>query len=196
MKNHFLLLSLLLLLSVSAAAQKGTVGVKAGLNYSTAHFANVEGVDEKAGIVAGVFAEAGKREVRFQLEILYSREGFKTMDEDLFDINVRLNYINIPLMVKVYPVKWLSLDVGYQAGILWNAVAHKTSSYLGNVPENTDVPGMRSVNNSLLLGITFRLGEKVDLSARYNLGISDLANKKEGDMFRSRVGQFTLGYRF
>jgi hypothetical protein len=55
---------------------------------------------------------------------------------------------------------------------------------------------MRSVNKSLVLGVTFRLGEHFDLSARYNLGISDRQNKVAGEMVRSRVARFTVGYRF
>lgn len=179
-------------------AQRGSVGVKTGINLSTVHFAGASDaeVDSKAGWVIGVFGELKKpgRGVGLQAEILYSREGYET-EYDYHDVKMRLNYINIPILVKIYPVEFLSFDLGYQAGILWNAVEH-TKRPRGTGGENEDIAGIRSVNNSLVLGLTFRLGSHVDLSARYNLGLSDLENKQEGDMIRSRVGQFTLGYRF
>lgn len=187
------------LFALPGMAQQGGIGIKAGVNLSTVHFAGADDaeVDSKAGLVVGVFGELKKpgRGVGLQAEILYSREGFKTKT-NYHDVKMRLNYIDIPILIKFYPASFFSLDLGYQAGILWNSIAYTKGARGAGTEEKEDIAGIRSVNNSLVLGITLRLGDHVDLSARYNVGLSDLENKQEGDMMRSRVGQFTLGYRF
>lgn len=181
-----------------ALAQDADFGIKAGTNFSTAYAPVLEGIDTKAGLVAGVFGEFRVKRIGFQAEVLYSREGYSYTSDGssyYYEARASLNYLDFPLLIKVYPAEWFSLDLGYQAGVLWDTAIHPKKNYSSDLME-TRVSGVRSVNNSVVLGITFRFGRHVDLSARYNLGISDLENKLEGEMIRSRVGQLTLGYRF
>jgi hypothetical protein len=173
-------------------------GIKAGMNRATVYAVGQEGIGSKPGLTGGVFGELRIKKFALQAEILYSREGYRFQSVDAISFYERvasLNYLNFPLLVKVYPLQWLSLDLGYQTGVLWNTKVRNALDY-SPPTQITELENMRSVNNSLVLGATFRLGEHIDLSARYNLGISDLQNKVEGEMLRSRVAQFTIGYRF
>lgn len=192
--KKFLLLFGALLVFHSAVAQGGAFGVKAGINYSGAFGSGVD-VDPKTGFVGGIYGLLEGRRIGLQAELLYSRQGFKDKTEpEGHTRNYMLNYLEIPLIVKIYPFRWISIDAGYQTAILLDTGREKIK--IGSRREKSDMQNMRSINNSVVLGLSFRLGRKVDLSARYLLGISDLQNKDEGDMLRSRAGQFTLGYRF
>lgn len=189
-KIIFLLLAVCVIGPVSA--QTSAFGVKAGINTASVFAPEVD-VNGRTGFVGGFFYALEGKKVGFQAEMLYSMQGFKQENERYITEIAKLNYLDIPLICKFYPVHFFSVDFGFQTSVLLNTGKLKQDTKYGHTD---DLPGMRSVNHALVLGLTFRLWEHFDLSARYNLGMSDLENKKEGSMVRSRVGQFTVGYRF
>lgn len=97
-----------LLVAFTSTVQAQKFGVRAGLNI--ANVTGGEGLDTKplTGIYAGVFKEITVSANLFlEPELQYSSQGFK-----MEDTNYSINYINIPVMAKVYAMKTFSLEAG------------------------------------------------------------------------------------
>lgn len=172
---------------MSTQAQEVRFGAKAGLN-----LANVTGEQNtkiKAGLLAGVLAEIKfSDQLALQPEIVYSSQGAKS---DNSDSTLRLNYLNIPLMAKFYPMERLSLQAGPQIGFLMGAKA-KTPFSTTDVKDN-----YKSVDFSLNLGLGYDFTENIFADARYNIGLSNFNDVKTNtEKYRNSVIQFSVGYKF
>lgn len=99
-------------------------GVKIGTNYSNVYDTEGEEFDAepKFGLATGVFLSIplGKF-LGIQPEILYSQKGFKA-EGKLFATNYVLkrtsNYIDIPLLVSIKPIEYITILVGPQYSYL------------------------------------------------------------------------------
>lgn len=214
-----------MLVAFSANAQeKLTYGIKGGFNSSIITNLDVDyGFDgyiqaeRIPSFHAGAFAEwRFNRFFAVASELLYSRQGVGidsytriSSNESIYvDSYTYLNYLNIPVMAKFYPVKWLSIDLGPQAGLLISA---KTKSTLTSVSatgaethkETTNSKSdMKTLDFGFVTGLTFNFGKHVFLQTRYNFGLTEVF-KSKSDMVdlndkkhSNRVIQFGLGYRF
>ena len=184
-------------LVISAAAFSQTsFGLKSGL--SLANLTNSEGEAKfKPSIYAGGFMEFSLNYIiSVSPELYYSRQGFHAEEDDV-KMNLRLNYMNLPVLVKLYVADNLSLDLGPQVGFLLNSKVWVKS---GGVSATMDVPNeympveLNSVDVSFAMGLTYNLGNFF-LQGRYNLGLTDIA-KDDPDHSKNSVIQFGVGYRF
>lgn len=179
-----------------AQAQEIKFGAKAGLN-----IANLGGDAEtdgsRTGFHIGAVAEFKLTETfSIQPELVYSMQGAKTkfgieelgmvVEEDL-----KLDYINIPIMAKYYVMEGLSLEAGPQIGFLMSA---KFGS--------EDVKdGYKSIDFGLAAGVGYELPMGVFFQARYNAGLANIADTSsdegEGDFkMTNGVFQISVGYKF
>ena len=204
------MIAALMVATLSASAQNEvgqlTLQPKVGIN-----IANVTGdiaIDKKSkvGFVAGFEAEYGISEI-FGLDfgVLYSMEGFKAKSIGidgygtsayLVDANYNLDYINIPILAQVYPVKGLAIKAGIQFGFLTSKKAT-----IDGVKYDIDKieaafgasAGFRKFDVAIPMGISYEFKHFV-LDARYNLGLLSTV-KDIDDTYRNSVFQFSLGYK-
>ena len=101
---------------------KATVGVKGGYNVSSVSFDGTSETAKLHGFHIGVYGESyfGKY-FSIQPEIIYSQQGYKIIDEN-GTYTQKLDYINVPLMLKLYPVKSFFIEAGPQIGF---SISHK-----------------------------------------------------------------------
>jgi hypothetical protein len=143
-------------LALPVFAQRGMgadFGIKAGTNLATVYAVGLERVDSKLGLTGGVFVELRIKKFALQAEILYSREGYRIRYGDAippYKPVTSLNYLNFPLLLKVYPFERLSLDLGYQTGVLWNTKVRNPDGYappagrrVGKHAFGEQIPGAR-----------------------------------------------------
>lgn len=206
-------------LAISANAQKKfTFGIKGGLNVVT--ITNMDFVvsenqlswfqtENKSSFYAGAFAEW--RFAKFfalSPELVYSGQGMSStaniqlsnVDFVYTESNVMLSYINLPVMAKLYPLRWLSIDLGPQAGLL---VAAKTRSVVStdvmgpSVTETTDSKGdFKNIDFSLGMGLTCNFSKHIFMQARYNLGLTEIPKGSDNDKgHKNSVIQFGMGFR-
>ncbi len=186
-----------LAISVGAFAQRGywEWGVKGGLNVS--NLSNVSGDDKmKASFYAGLFAEYRFSDYfGLQPEITYSRQG-NFYNEDRYKLWNRVNYLNIPVIAKIYVTPRLSVDVGPQLGILLNNNTTFKWKNSDNSSTNDHSIDANGADFGIAMGLSARLAYNLDLTARYNLGLTDILKDNDGDAVRNGVIQVGLGYRF
>ena len=169
-------------------------GVKGGLNISSITNTDKDGVNSKSliGFHVGFFSEFMiSDKFAIQPELLYSAQGVKLEDGgDRGDL--KLDYINIPVMAKYYVANTFSLEFGPQIGFLVSAKAKS-----GGVTE--DIKNrVKSTDVSLGFGGTYYFAEKFMFGARYNLGLTRIQKDLSPGESESKnsVFQISLGYKF
>lgn len=198
-------------ITVMAQNQKVKIGVKAGLNISSLAFdENEMNSSSRTGFTAGVMVEIPlAKNFSFQPELLYSQQGGKTsfFDSEVTNSNYKgtleLNYLNIPLMLKYYVAKGLSVQAGPQIGILLKANNKYEDNFLGY--ENHESFNLKDYSTGIDTSVNFGLGyqfkDKFYTDLRYNISYSNVFKDGDANYFinqdmKNRVFQISLGYFF
>ena len=194
-----------------AQSEKVKLGVKAGLNISSLTFDESElRSSSKTGFTAGLMVEVPiAKNFSLQPELLYSQQGTKTsfFDQDVTNSNfkgtIELNYLNIPLMLKYYVIKGLSVQAGPQVGILLKANNKYQDNFLGY--ENQESFNLKKYSSGVDTSVNFGLGyqykDKFYTDFRYNLSYSNVFKDGDANYFinhdmKNRVFQISVGYFF
>lgn len=185
-------------------AQEVSFGAKAGLNIANLSGDMEEDTKSLMGLHVGAFAEIQFTErFSFQPELLYSMQGAK-MEESAVGMSMeakyKLSYINVPLMVKFYAAESFFIEAGPQVGFLMSAKTEWEASGGGlNESGDEDIKDeLKSIDFGLNIGIGYNFTENLSVGARYNLGLSNIADVEDGDDYKinNRVIQVSVGYRF
>ncbi|MEL1253625.1 porin family protein [Flavobacterium sp. DGU38] len=212
-KSKLIVCALLMCAGVMAQTEKVKLGVKAGLNVSSLTFDENElDSSSKNGFTAGLMAEIPlAKNFLVQPELLYSQQGMKLsysdpeVENSHYKSTIALNYINIPVMLKYYVVKGLSLQAGPQVGILLKANNKYQDNFLGY--DNHEKMDLKEYSNGIDASVNFGIGyqfiDKLYVDARYNMSYNNVfkdvtANTNyviNSDM-KNRIFQITVGYFF
>lgn len=195
MKTVRLLLAgtFLLAVSLTATAQDSgsKIGIKGGLNYSTVTQGKFEeGPDPRTGFHLGLVGEIPLAKIfAIQPEILYSRQGFE-YDNLLGDrMQYKLDYINVPVLAKVYLFKGLSLEAGPQFGFkISEKVDYKGEN---NAPPEED--NYNSFDTALAGGLSFNFPGGFFITGRYTQSLNEVI--KDSDA-KNKVFQAGVGFKF
>ena len=194
-------------------------GAKAGLNIANissddnSDFGNAGGLDDpssRVGFHAGITGDV-KIADSFGIgaELLYSQQG--TQDEGTFagvdyENEFKLDYINIPILAKLYLGENFNLYGGVQPGFVVNA--KQVSTVEGNETEYDlkDDDGdenqfalVKDTDFSIPFGIGYRTEGGLSLDARYNLGTTAVFENQDDDsdtVGKNRVFQVGVGFSF
>ncbi|BAP31860.1 uncharacterized protein CHSO_2823 [Chryseobacterium sp. StRB126] len=222
MKN-FLLIAAVAVLGINANAQEFKFGPKAGYSLSMLK-ATGEGTtykfDAKSTFYAGAMAEY-KLSDKFavQGEVLYSPLGGKQEEAVAFTeagVNVtgtektdwKLGTVQIPISAKYYATENLAFGVGLNVGIIISAKIKSTTELSGSAlgqafseseTTTTDVKEhMNKLNLAPFVGAEYTLENGLFFDARYNLGVSNLAKKEDGEngTLKNSFIQVGVGFKF
>ena len=194
-KTHFgmkklILMAVMALATVTSFAQQavGTFTIQPKIGLNLANLTNGD-ADIRAGVAAGVEFEYQVSDI-FSLSAgaLYSMQGCKNTIEGV-DVTTKLDYVNVPILANVYVVKGLAVKLGLQPGF---NVSHKFSVAKGSTSGSTDIPGVKSVDFSIPVGLSYEFNNFV-IDGRYNFGVTKVADNADS---KNSVFQFTLGYKF
>lgn len=198
-------------------AQSINFGAKAGLNIAFFNTtADTDGTKPRIGYHIGAMLELGLIDkFAIQPEILYSTQGYaigKQQEVPILgkvDIKsvTKFDYLNIPIMLKFFPIEGLSLEAGPQIGFLVNAKLKTSVNDETKTIDFEDVVKSIAVGtdayklNKFDYGVNFGLGYKISslsLGIRYNLGLADIMKRPDLDKDSSKNGNFqiSVGYFF
>lgn len=193
--KKLLMMAALMLASLSASAQDVGAFVKpmAGgtLTTLTGDFKDLK---MKFGFTGGV--ELGYQfHDMFALTAgaLYSMQGARVSNSDI-KYMINMNYINVPILVNVYPIHGLGIKVGGQLGFLMKA--KQGGEDIKDFYKKSDF--------SIPVGLSYEFDDAV-IELRYNIGISDinkgvseydgLAIENINSKIHNSVLMLTFGYR-
>lgn len=154
-------------------------GAKGGVNFSTFSGDGVNAWNDPSGRTSfhlGMLAEIPLSD-RFSIqpEVLYSGQGYDISNRNnADDIEYQLDYINVPVIAKVYVFDGFALEAGPQVGFLVKSeVDYKPSTVNeGDISLNEDQ--FNSVDFGVALGASYKFRGGFFLSGRYNIGLSDI----------------------
>lgn len=168
-----------------ASAQDFSFGLKGGINVASiggGTYVGFGGLGSKVSFHFGGTAEVPISEkFAVQPELLYSSQGTKW--NFVGGSNLKLDYVNLPILGKYYIIKGLSAEAGPVVGFLLST---------NGVKEDYN-----SLDIAFAIGASYKLNESIFFSLRYNKGITDI-NKNEAITVsnQNNVFQISAGYSF
>ncbi|CAM3757064.1 porin family protein [Flavobacterium gelidilacus] len=178
-KLAFLVVTLLTISQVTNAQSNIRFGVKAGLNY--ANFTNTEvKTDAITNYHAGILVEISLFDnLAIQPELLYSTVG-ASYDSAITEFKNELGYISIPVLAKFNLSETLFLEAGPQGSFLLNKKDEVFNDY-------------NEFDFSVNAGLGVRITKNLFVSARYNLGVTEIARDADA---KNSVFQLSAGLLF
>lgn len=195
MKKLFLFIAVALFIFNSNAQDKPTsddgikFGIKGGVNFATLT-GDTEDVKSRTAFHFGAVVEIPVSDMfSVQPELLYSGQGAK---DDSSDDELKLDYLNIPVMAKFYVAEGFSLEVGPQVGFLLSA----KEEFDGESEDIKDF--VKEIDFGVNFGVGYAMETGLNFGARYNLGLSDINDYGESfnDSIKNGVFQISIGYMF
>ncbi|MBX2943827.1 MAG: PorT family protein [Cyclobacteriaceae bacterium] len=181
--------------SQNAQAQaQFALGLKGGLNIAKFDISQgTSNIDNRTGYHGGAFALFKFAKFGIQPEVIFSKQGsdFK-VSTDSYEAN--FDYINIPIILKLYLVAGLNIQAGPQFGFLTTSEIKSTVSGIKSTEDVKDQLNKKS-DTSIALGAGWDLPFGLTLDARYNLGLSEF-KLDNGPDIKNKVIQISLGYKF
>lgn len=188
MKKSILFGLFFLALSTAAQAQLVKFGIKAGVNYAnqtgtdiTITSGNYKTSDAITSYHAGLVADIKLLErLSIHPELLYSTQG-ATYKNALEEFKNELGYVSIPLLLKIYLNKSVSLELGPQA------------SFLLSEKNKFDYKQSETFEFAAVGGLGINITKSLFVQARYGLGLTEAS--KEAKTTNSVV-QISAGIMF
>jgi opacity protein-like surface antigen len=186
MKKTILSILMIIVLAGAAMGQaEVSLGIKGGANFANLDVSDFSGsLKNKTGFHGGAFALFKFTKFGIQPELLFSQQG-SNIRFDAQDIEGSFDYINVPVIFKLYTVLGLNLQIGPQFGFL-----SKAEFDSDDVKES-----FKNSDTSLALGVGWELPMRLTVDARYNLGLSDISDDPDFDTIKNQVWQISVGYK-
>ncbi|HRQ49130.1 MAG TPA: porin family protein [Agriterribacter sp.] len=188
-----LFLSVLTLIAFTTQAQI-KFGIKAGANFTTfsGSDATIEGMSPKykVGFAGGGLVNIQLSEMfSLQPEVLYSMEG-ATYTFEGESAHLKTDYINIPVLAQYNNASGFYAETGPQVGFLTSA---KISAD-GNSVNMKDF--FKKTNFSWGFGAGYKLSNGLGFGARYNLGLTSIADADTDESVSFKAAGFHIGLSY
>ncbi len=193
MKKARVIIVVFALLSVSIgsfAQAQFSLGLKGGLNFANLDVSSpTTTYENRTGYHVGAFTLIKFEKIGIQPEVMFSQQGSKVKSPNTSDFSSNFNYVNVPVILKLYTVAGINLQVGPQFGFLMNDPVVKDVN--GTTIENA----YKSSDISVALGVGWDLPFGLTIDGRYNLGLTDVEDNPTLEATRNQVWQVSLGYK-
>ncbi|CAN5828131.1 porin family protein [soil metagenome] len=197
----------------AADGQAQTIGFKLGPSFSTISTDEPDiSFSTLTKFTGGGFMRFGMGGLAIQPELMYVTKGGKmseTFEGETFDAELRLDYIEIPVLlvlpigpgIGIAPYVYAGPAFAFEAGC---TVAFSTAGFDGSVDcdEGDNEPGELSTDRRKFDigamvggGLSFPMGPGALLvEGRYNFGLMNLNTSTEGNSVKNRSGAALVGY--
>lgn len=182
-------------------------GAKAGLNLASISGDGTDGLDGRTSFHFGGLVEIELTDMfAIQPEVLFSSQGAKEEGSESefgstysYKDIYKLNYLNLPVMLKVYVVEGFAFELGPQLGFLISAKDEYEYSSDGESDSgDEDIKDeFKGTDIGAGFGASYKLGNGLFFSGRYVLGLTDINEESlDGISPKNSVVQFSLGWLF
>jgi hypothetical protein len=171
-------------------------GVKAGPNFASIGGDDTDNLDSRTGFFIGAITECNILD-RFALqpELLFSQQGAKYSESDGYDGEFKLNYLNLPVMGKLYVSDGLFVEAGPQFGLLLSAKDKYNSP--GDSGEEDIKDDLKAFDFGANVGLGYQFDSGLNFGARYNFGIANIQDFTDSSFKNTNnVLSLSVGYRF
>lgn len=182
-------------ISTLTMAQSIGIGIKGGPNFAklsgSQNLSNA--YNNRTGYHFGAYALFKFGKIGIQPEILYSKQG-SNFTISSANMEANYDYINVPLLFKLYTVAGINIQVGPQLGF---ASGGQLKSTFNGVTTTTGYSQIIKNNDlSLAMGLGWDLPFGLSIDARYNLGLSNNNNNPStSGEIKNQVIMASVGYR-
>lgn len=190
MRKLSILTALTFLTFLATNAQEFAFGIKGGVNVASlgggnayAGIGGLSSFDSKVSFhVGGVVEVPISEKIAVQPELLYSSQG-SNWDFNSSGSSLKLDYVNLPVMVKYYIIEGLIAEAGPLAGFLLST--------------NADKDDFKSLDIAIGIGAAYKIGDNLFFGLRYNKGIMNINDDPDlNGTNRNNVFQVSAGYAF
>ncbi len=170
MKKVFFLMGLSLLLLGSCIPCK--YGVRGGATFASIGGDDTDNLSARTGIFVGLSTECNLFDkFSLQPEVNFVQQGAEYEMSEGFDGRFKLDYINVPVMAKLYVSDGFFLEAGPQIGFLLSAKDEYDTPTSGEDDIKDDI---KSTDFAANVGLGYQFDSGLLLNARYGFGISDI----------------------
>jgi opacity protein-like surface antigen len=193
MKKVLLSTVLLVVGAISVSAQGVHIGVKAGAGLSKIDGSSFQN-GFKLGYQLGAFAIIDVSPViGIEPEVLFNQSNTKTVASPptpenvlLGDYNATLNYLSIPILLRIKASEIFAFNVGPQYSIL-TIQDHNLTTNATNAFKTGDF--------ALVLGVQLKLNNNFHVFGRYNIGLLNINQLASQDKWTNQQVQLGLGLK-
>ena len=158
------------------------IGIKGGLNFSNMYTEDVNDKNVLVSFNAGLYASIPIiSSLAFQPEFLFSRKGSELVYDNAFvsgTAKFKLNYIEVPMLLKLNVTKNINIHAGpYYAYLIDAQVTNETDGGTFNFEDNFDNDDFNKFDFGLSAGFGFDFNV-IGIGARYNYGLSTVGKEK------------------
>lgn len=194
MKKLGLLLSLLLVGTVAVQAQSESgFGVRGGANLFTWGGSDINSNDynNRVGFHAGIYGN-GFISDRFSIEpgLYYSVKG--TQNDDMVNSRAVLDYVELPVLFRIYATEGVNLFFGPQASVLVGSTFEADA--LGNT-YGWDTDNINDFDAAVVVGIGYNLPKGFNLQASYDFGVNPVFKDSDAAVY-NRGFKLSAGISF
>ena len=176
MKKSIILFAMLLV-SIGASAQAWSeqvqFGARGGVNFSTVIGDDYDSPDSRTSFYAGLLAELPVTErFSFQPEVFYSGQGYDLTDEpNQRDAEFQMDYIQVPVLAKIYLIEGLNIHLGPQFGFKVNEeIDFEPVENSGDL----DSDSIKDFDFQVTGGLEYKIASNIFIQGRYSYGFSEV----------------------
>lgn len=198
MKKILSLLAAALMVATTINAQdvgSGKLGLKAGASVT---FVTNSDADARVSYYGGATYEYRLSSlIALSPELVFSAQGGESETSYTAlgttvttSTNLKLAYLQIPLLAKFYLGNKFSVDLGPQVGFLLSAKSKADGV-------TTKITDCNTLELSMALGMTYNFMDCFYANIRYNLGLTNIADADTlGENYKNGVFQLGVGFKF
>ncbi len=164
------------------SSEESKIGVKGGLNMSNLYTEDVDDENVLYGFNLGLFAELPLTgSVSLQPEVIFTTKGAELKYDNAFaegTAKFRLNYIEVPLLVKLNVTDNFNIHFGpYAAFLVDSKITNEDANGDINFEQEIDEDDLNKFDYGLAAGLGFDFGA-FGIGARYNYGLSTVGKER------------------
>ncbi len=158
------------------------IGIKGGLNLSNLYTKEVDDQNVLLGFNAGFYVDLPiTSSVSLQPEVLFTTKGAELKYNNAFAEGTgkfRLNYIEVPLLLKAKLTENFNIHFGpYAAFLVDSKITNESTDNTFNFENNVDEDDLNKFDFGLAAGLGFEI-DGFGLGARYNYGLTTIGKER------------------